>query len=706
MVIATILASNVVACASSHDEQQSEYSACLTATRAALIAEVQQPAEETNLVELPAGEVESAMRERLKAEARTQLLQQRISRLTSVRCESKRPTARSSAMESASAPASNAASAGGTTTSAGATQVSGTNNQVAGVDEADFVKNDNKHIFIVNESTFRIVEAWPAETMHEVGRVGLKGKAKKLFVHGDRAVVYSSDGQSSTSSGSRYSTGECTYGYDCENLGDGMPTTISVFDISNRAQPTLLRELRTSGSLIAARRVGNMIHTVVSQGTPGNNRYTPGTYLTGSLRTEAEVERAYATAVGAVEREIDQRVFDTSMPTFLSAQGGVNARRLWKSASGVGAAFTSVLSLDLGSQDASMISILGKPGVVHASGEAIYLASSASASYAWYGYGASTAAQTRSAIHKFGIGDSPSATVYRASGSVKGRALNQFALDEKDGRLRIATTAGRVPSPDVESTLSVLEEHGPALDVVGVVDGIAKTEDIRSVRFDGDRAYIVTFKKTDPLFAFDLADPRAPRMLGELKIPGFSTYMQMMDDHHLLTIGYDAADKGGFAYFTGVLLQIFDVSDPTQLRLAHKEIIGTRGSSSEALTNHLAFTYFAPKNLLALPMTVCEGGDENGGYGSTMSFSGLMVFDVTSQNGFSMLGKVAHPSSSASQYGGASNCSNWWTNASSEVRRSIVMDDTVFSVSDSRIKANKLGALSADVAEVPLRDEP
>ena len=192
-------------------------------------------------------------------------------------------------------------------------------------------------------------------------------------------------------------------------------------------------------------------------------------------------------------------------------------------------------------------------------------------------------------------------------------------MSPKTRRLVVCIIPGHV-----HSTLSVLEESNGALLVIGTLDRIAPTEDIRSVRFDGDRAFVVTFKKTDPLFVFDLANPRAPHMLGELKIPGFSTYMHMMDATHLLTIGYDAADQGNFAYFTGVLLQIFDVTDPTSPTLTHKEIIGTRGSSSEALTNHLAFNYFQPKGVLALPMTVCEGGGDNGNYGTTMTFSGLI----------------------------------------------------------------------------------
>jgi len=83
----------------------------------------------------------------------------------------------------------------------------------------------------------------------------------------------------------------------------------------------------------------------------------------------------------------------------------------------------------------------------------------------------------------------------------------------------------------------VLRRDPAALVQVGSVESIAPGEDIRSVRFDGDRGFVVTFKKTDPLSAFDLSNPQAPQLAGELQIPGFSTYMHLMDATHLLTIG-------------------------------------------------------------------------------------------------------------------------------------------------------------------------
>ena len=317
-------------------------------------------------------------------------------------------------------------------------------------------------------------------------------------------------------------------------------------------------------------------------------------------------------------------------------------------------------------------------------------------------YPSMTDEKQASTVHKFRIGATPALTGYEASGTVKGRVLNQFSLDESEGHLRIATTSGHTPEPAVHSTMSILARSGGSLVLSGKVDNIAPGEDIRSVRFDGSRGYVVTFEKTDPLYVFDLGNASAPSISGELKIPGFSTYMHMMDAQHLLTIGYDADDKGDFAWFAGVMLQIFDVSDMKNPVLAHKEVIGTRGSSSEALTNHLAFTYFAPKNLLALPMTICEGGAE-GSFGTTMTFAGLMVYDASAAGGFTLKGKVAHPQTTSGGYDSGA-CSQWWTQASSEVKRSVIMDDFVYSISDKRVKINGLANLAIDLAVLPLDD--
>jgi hypothetical protein len=192
----------------------------------------------------------------------------------------------------------------------------------------------------------------------------------------------------------------------------------------------------------------------------------------------------------------------------------------------------------------------------------------------------------------------------------------------------------------------------------------------------------------------------------ELKIPGFSTYLHPLDDTHLLSIGYDADDEGSFAYFDGVMLQIMDVEDPKKPELLQREVVGTRGSSSEALTDHLAFNYFAAKKMLAIPMTICEGGG-NGMFGDVMTFTGLLVYDVSIEDGFSLHGRVPHPAPSGYYASGYStSCSSWWTQASSPVKRSAFIEDYVSSLGDALAKISPLDDLSEDAASFPVGPVP
>jgi uncharacterized secreted protein with C-terminal beta-propeller domain len=210
---------------------------------------------------------------------------------------------------------------------------------------------------------------------------------------------------------------------------------------------------------------------------------------------------------------------------------------------------------------------------------------------------------------------------------------------------------------------------------------------------------VVTFKKTDPLFVFDLSDATKPTLAGELQIPGFSTYMQRLDENHLLAIGFTADDEGSFAWFNGIQIQIFDVTDLKNPTLAWKKVIGTRGSNSEALTNHLAFNYFAPEKMLALPMTVCEGGG-NGTYATNMTFAGLIAFDISLDTGISEHGRL--PFVDASTVSPSANCDEFWTDSKSLVKRSIFMDNFVYGLSDTQLRVADLAAMSSVLKSVPL----
>jgi hypothetical protein len=464
----------------------------------------------------------------------------------------------------------------------------------------------------------------------------------------------------------------------------------------------VVRRLELSGALMAARAIGTAVHTVVADDDAGAGAPSYATDL-ADLPYCTTNEAAVRARFDRLKQENEHRI-RASAPTFPTLSDNGRSRELcdaMRPSLDEGFAFTTLVSFDMESdRDPPVTStVQTRPGAVFASEDALYLSvrhQRERFDQRWYGFYGSI--DELSDIHKFRIGRLPSETRYVGTGVVTGHVLNQFAMDERHGYLRVATTRGRVPDPSVESAVSILAENEDGnLARVGAIEHIAPSEDIRSVRFDGDRGYVVTFKKTDPLFVLDLANPSEPRILGELKIPGFSTYLHRIDPTHLLSIGFDAEDHGSFAYFGGIILQLFDVTNPIAPELLYKERIGTRGSSSEAATDHLAFNYLAERGLLAVPLTVCEGGG-NGRFGIRKSFSGLSLYNVDAKQGFRRLGTIDH----GKHNGQDATCSTWWSRATSAVKRSVFVDELVFSIATDRIKVQRMNQLGTDVAEIAL----
>jgi hypothetical protein len=628
----------------------------------------------------------------------------------------------------------------------GASEYSTTNVQVAGVDEADFVKNDANYIYLVADGRLQIIDAWPAAQAHTISSTEITGEPKKLYLNGDIAVVYSAlelidSGVSDQfpgpfvivgGGGSGYSGDyqqECTYGYSCDFSGDGRKLLISTYDVSDRRAPVLLRETEFSGSYLNSRRIGDIVHTVVTFpeiAVPGL-AYWPEElagcwYDTEFPFTEEQVREMFAAISEQNATAIDQATITDFLPGIKDTRyidGAPNPEEgllnscdnFYLSQAGDGRGLLALVSFDMSQLgELNATTIVGKPGAVYASHQALYVAvrhySSMMDSWYFEDPGVNREATT---IHKFSLEPDSTSTAYAGSGVARGRILNQFSLDEHEGYLRIATSNGKVPAPDVYSILSVLAEQEGELVVVGMVDNIAPGEDIRSVRFNGEVGFVVTFKKTDPLFVFDLSDPTDPVIKAELKVPGFATYMHLMDDTHLLTMGYDAEEAGSFAWFQGLQLRVLDVSDMTDPQVLSEETIGTRGSTSDAATNHLAFNYFPQRDLLALPMTICEESSGGGSYGDIMTFSGLLVYRVTLAGGFDLLGGVPHEEpETIDTYRSA--CSNWWTDSNSKVKRSIFMssdtEDFVYSIAMDLINVSNLTDLENPLVSIPLVAAP
>jgi inhibitor of cysteine peptidase len=289
---------------------------------------------------------------------------------------------------------------------------------------------------------------------------------------------------------------------------------------------------------------------------------------------------------------------------------------------------------------------------------------------------------------------------YKGKGEVPGHVLNQFSMDEYNDYFRIATTVGNVWEGSSVNNVYVLDEN---METVGKLEDLAKGEKIYSARFIGPRAYMVTFKKVDPLFVIDLSDPTNPKVLGKLKIPGYSDYLHPFDENHIIGIGKEAVDASeqevsqrslDFAWYQGVKLALFDVSDVENPKEVSKFVIGDRGTDSEALYEHKAFLFDKSKQLLVIPISLHEINREtypNPGpttYGD-LTFEGAYVFTLNLEDGFKLKGRVTHTNMSFTQ----SDSRSYYYSYGYEIRRSLYIDDVLYTASDRMIKMNKLDTL-------------
>jgi len=349
--------------------------------------------------------------------------------------------------------------------------------------------------------------------------------------------------------------------------------------------------------------------------------------------------------------------------------------------------------LDL-EEEAGRTTLLAGPCAVYATPSSLYLAVRQRQDTAlewpnpeeWLGYA--------TLLHRLALDPNAAMAVYVGHTTVKGNVVNQFALDEYAGFLRLATTTGVSGQSTAHSTVLVLDAGQSDLPVVGLLDELAPTEDIRSVRFIGPTGYIVTFRNKDPLFVIDLADPLAPQVLGKVDIPGFSTYIHPFSPGFLLTIGYGGGLPdafSAFSSFSSVLLKVFDVSSPSNPKQTSVHTISTSGAYTDATVNHLAFHFYPQESVLAVPMATCSGSGY-GNIGSEVEFNGLHLYQVTPTEGIVPIGEVAHPVGPGFAEDVPYGCFNWWTGAPERVRRSVFMEDFVYSISLSEVRVAPIEA--------------
>ncbi len=284
---------------------------------------------------------------------------------------------------------------------------------------------------------------------------------------------------------------------------------------------------------------------------------------------------------------------------------------------------------------------------------------------------------------------------FEAQGSVPGSVLNQYSMDEYNGNFRIATNWYS------ESQISNVYVLNSNLTIIGKLEGLAQNENLHSVRFMGDKCYLVTFKKTDPLFVIDLSQPENPKVLGELKIPGYSDYLHPYDETHLIGLGKETveAETGSFAWYQGLKLSLFDVSNVNNPVQLSKYVIGDRGTDSAALNDPKAFLFDKEKNLLVIPVDLALVSEANKQQGSSaygeMVWQGAYVFSLTANGGFTLKGIVTHLNATLlDSQGHLVNNADYWSTQNEWITRSLYIDKTLYTISNSEVKLNNLTDMS------------
>ena len=609
--------------------------------------------------------------------------------------------------------------------SAGAAEApahSETNTQEEGVDEADIVKTDGNYVYVLAGGYLSIFRSFPAAELTHVTDLPVPGYPLEMFLQGDRVVTFSRLWGEELPAELR----PAPAGTQGDRAACGAPgcwsgrevTQISVIDVSNRTQPRILREIASEANYVSSRRIAASVHVVLNGAAAGPELlYQPENleFDWYDPKRLNPLQRArFDQALRAMENENRQRIesapLEAYVPRTLNVDRIAGTRELgmiapceqfYRSSQPDGRQVLDIMTLRLDDAGApAHAAIAGYGAEVYASTSSLYVASHPfSSAWMWWGWREGRGQDEKTRIHKFDIASDPARAQYRMSGAVEGhlpRSNAQFAMDEEQDHLRIATTT-ELPDgvslpegniPPTANQLAILHEN-PAtrsLEVVGRVAGLAPGERIFSARFVGNRGYIVTFRNVDPLFAFDLSVPSAPQLKGELKIPGFSTYMHPIDETHLLTIGRDADPVSG--QVGPMQLSLFDVSDLSQPRLMFtpQVVTGVNGFS-EAMFNHKAFSYFAPQQLVAIPVT--DYSNSAGGYCWQPGYVGLKVFRVTLESGFQPVADIRH---NGYYTGGSQNycgLSGW-----NEIRRSLTIEDHLYSISGRAVVASPLANLS------------
>lgn len=575
----------------------------------------------------------------------------------------------------------------------GASDYSTTNVQVQGVDESDVAKSDGTYIYQVVNQKVVITRAYPADQMTIESTLPFADSGftpMELYVEDDQLIVIGSSNPILP-----YNTDPMPMVDEKRMIYPSIPmvytTKAIIYNISDRTAPEQIREVEIEGSYVSSRKIGSSLYLV-------SNKYIDYYMINERAEEPVPMFRDSATSDQLLPMSYDEiRYFPDSIEPNYLLVGGVNLEDM--------------------SQPMDVKAYLGSGQNIYASTEHLYVAvtqyedipvqpatdvkpstDSAVVDMIMPSY---IPQSTQTAIFKFALDGG--SVIYMAEGEVPGTILNQFSMDEHNGNFQIVTTSGEMWRTDEFTSKNNLHVLNESLDTIGKVENIAPGERIYSVRFMGDRAYMVTFKSVDPLFVIDVADPTNPHILGALKIPGYSDYLHPYDENHIIGFGKDtieqlSKDENGniintTAYYLGMKVAMFDVTDVTNPKELHTLKIGDRGTNSELLYNHKALLFSKAKNLMAFPVELYEVQSTSDSspldYGQ-FTYQGAYVYNIDITNGFTLKGRVTHITDEELSKAGQN-----WYDGDKNVRRILYMDDILYTLSNSTIRAHSISDLQA-----------
>lgn len=525
-----------------------------------------------------------------------------------------------------------------------------TNVQVDGIDEADIVKTDGKHIFQLKDNTLQIIKAIPADKMalEKVIAYEQSFYPFQMFLQNDQLIVM----------GTNYKN------YSSEKKPADMmiapiheTTKVIIYDIKNKKNPIEIRQIEIEGTLVTSRLMDGKVYLIA-------NKY-PDYWL---LRENPEID-------------VRPRYSDSAAQPKMQAVS-YNDIQYFPESKETNFTNIAVIDLEKPTSKIALSTYLGSGDQLYMSKNNLYLAVT---NYMPLSIDGDHSFTPDTTVYKFTVDGMK--IDFHSSSEIEGTVLNQFSMDEYKGYFRIATTKGHIwdDARPSSNNLYILDEN---LKQVGKLGDLARGERIYSARFMNDRIFIVTFKETDPLFVIDGSNPKQPKVLGELKIPGFSNYLHPYDENHLIGFGHDTKaipgkGSGGqpLILTDGVKLSLFDITELSNPKEMFTEVIGGRGTYSPLNYDHKALLFDKKKNLFAFPITVYESGKAANEieWNSIFTYQGAYVYNIDLQKGFSLKSKMTHHNPNAIY--------EEWEDS---IHRVLYIGDTFYALSPNKISSYEI----------------